>query len=304
MRRFSIAVLAMSLPMTAAAQPVPTHAVREGDTLAAIAERYYGDPSRGEVIRRANNLRANAELVTGERLVVPMTTFHRVGPKQTWEDVAEKVYGQASRAFVIASANDLRLRAGPSEGTELRIPYPLKHVASGSESFNDISERYLGTRRYVQRIRRFNGLRSGRPARGQVVLVPLIDLKLTDEGFGTLTEALQSVAFGAEHKDAQQSASERLPELAKWVAEGSYAESVALGNRLLGTGELTSAQRVEIRKALAVAYIALDRSDMALRSFQRALKAQPSLELDSITTSPKVLKVFDKARAAIKGATK
>lgn len=47
------------------------HTVRAGDTLAALAERYYGDRSRFEVIWEANQLPANPRLAAGTTLKIP-----------------------------------------------------------------------------------------------------------------------------------------------------------------------------------------------------------------------------------------
>lgn len=47
------------------------HTVRAGDTLAALAQRYYGDRSRSEVIWETNQLPANPRLVAGTTLKIP-----------------------------------------------------------------------------------------------------------------------------------------------------------------------------------------------------------------------------------------
>jgi tetratricopeptide (TPR) repeat protein len=47
------------------------HTVRQGDTLAALAERYYGDRSRLEVIWETNQLPPNPRLVAGTTLKIP-----------------------------------------------------------------------------------------------------------------------------------------------------------------------------------------------------------------------------------------
>ncbi len=54
--------------------------------------------------------------------------------------------------------------------------------------------------------------------------------------------------------------------------------------------------RVRLEIASATAYVALGQNDAALESFERALVADPSLELDLALTSPKVLAVFRAAR--------
>ena len=48
-----------------------THTVRSGDTLAALAQRYYGDRSRSEVIWETNQLTPNPRLVAGTILKIP-----------------------------------------------------------------------------------------------------------------------------------------------------------------------------------------------------------------------------------------
>jgi tetratricopeptide (TPR) repeat protein len=48
-----------------------THTVRTGDSLGSIAQRYYGDRSRSEVIWEMNNLPRNPRLAVGASLRVP-----------------------------------------------------------------------------------------------------------------------------------------------------------------------------------------------------------------------------------------
>jgi tetratricopeptide (TPR) repeat protein len=47
------------------------HTVRAGETLATLAQRYYGDRSRGEVIWETNQLPPNPRLVAGTTLKIP-----------------------------------------------------------------------------------------------------------------------------------------------------------------------------------------------------------------------------------------
>jgi tetratricopeptide (TPR) repeat protein len=48
-----------------------SHTVRSGDTLASLAQRYYGDRSRGEVIWETNQLPPNRPLTVGAVLKIP-----------------------------------------------------------------------------------------------------------------------------------------------------------------------------------------------------------------------------------------
>ena len=88
------ALIALALFVTSSgahAQAVYTHAVQEGDTLASIAQRYYGDPTREAVLREANRMRGAAEneLIQGSWLFIPMVSFHRVEKTETWRSIRE-----------------------------------------------------------------------------------------------------------------------------------------------------------------------------------------------------------------------
>lgn len=50
---------------------VIVHTVKAGDTLASLAQRYYGDPARAEVIFETNQLTPGARLAVGQPLKVP-----------------------------------------------------------------------------------------------------------------------------------------------------------------------------------------------------------------------------------------
>jgi tetratricopeptide (TPR) repeat protein len=62
-----------------------THVVRQGDTLAALGQRYYGDRARAEVIGEMNELTPGARLVVGRTLKIPEipgVPFVRPEPKR------------------------------------------------------------------------------------------------------------------------------------------------------------------------------------------------------------------------------
>lgn len=282
----------------AQAQAVYTHAVQEGDTLASIAQRYYGDPTREAVLREANRMKGSevAGLLPGSWIFIPIVTFYRVAKDETWRSIAARFLGQESRALTLIEANKGNRRIEPDEGAELLIPYPLRHVVSPGETLAKISKMYMpDSPLSLKRIRQFNA--GAQIERGQVVLVPLFDLRLAGEGHAEASEAFALAAGGGATKAAQDEVESSLPELIEQVKKGQFAEAVSLGNRFLGTQNLTSTQVVTIQKELAVAYVALERTDLAEASFRAALALQPNLELDTVRTSPRVLEAFNRAKA-------
>jgi len=295
---FGVALMLLILSSGAQSQAaVYTHAVQEGDTLASIAQRYYGDPTREAVLREANHLRASGGggLVPGSWLFIPTVTYYRVGKDETWRSIAMRFYGNEARAVALIEANQGSRRVDPDEAAEILVPYPLRHVVAPGDTLAKIVKLYMPDSPVsLKRLRQFNP--GAAIERGQVVLVPLFDLKLSGEGRAEASEAFSQASGGGASKAAQGEAESALPELIQYGQKAAFAEAVALGNRLLGLGSLTSTQVVTIQKELALAYVALERPDLAEASFRAALALQPNLELDSVRTSPRVLEAFNRAK--------
>jgi nucleoid-associated protein YgaU len=287
----------VAMESLAAAQAVYAHPVQQGDTLASIAQRYYGDPTRESVLREANRIRGGDpdELVPGSWLLIPTVAFYQVRAGDSWGSIALALYGSEDRAGILIQANDAKRRVEPDEDMELLIPYPLRHVVAAGETLNAIAKLYLGDDpAALKRLRRFNP--GARIERGQVVLVPLSDLRMVGEGKTEATKAFVQAAGGGAARAIQQEIDTLVPDLIEDVRVGQFEEAVALANRMLGMQRLTSSQTVSIHKELAVAYVALERPDLAEASFRTALALQPNLELDSVRTSPRVLEVFNRAK--------
>jgi len=303
-----LAAFAWLPPVARAEFPAFVHVVRESETLASIAQRYYGDPRRESVLVAENGLetQGGVPIVVGLRLVVPAVAYHRVVVDETWASIAERYYGMPTRAFAIQAANPSVEGAQPAEGAELLIPYPLRHVADQRDTVQRVGQAYFDDAGAARVIQRFNGLRGLRLTRGQVILVPLADLVMSEEGRRIVTESMPVAApqdGGGELRELQERISAELPVLQDAVRRGQYTEAVGMGNRLLGAGELTGNQVVTIQRALAIAYVALERNDLAIDAFVQALTRQPDLELDSRRTSPTVLGAFDEARRRATAAT-
>ena len=140
-----------------------THTVRQGDSLGSIAQRYYGDRSRSEVIWEMNQLPRNPRLAVGASLRVPeipgvpfLLTPREGGPADgrsvapPREDIAPQIDPLVSeardalerRSFGEALADvDRVLAANPRhpEGAELKksILYSLGKTRLGEKKFDE-----------------------------------------------------------------------------------------------------------------------------------------------------------------------
>jgi LysM repeat protein len=299
---FWVQIATWLLPLHAGAETAIVHVVRPGDTLASIAERYYGDPRRENVIVAENSLNNEGgfAIVTGLRLTIPTVSYHRVEEGETWSGLAKRFYGDSQRTFVLFKANSAVPGTQPDPGAELLIPYPLRHVVGQNETLNHVAKLYYGAKsgetEGVKILRRFNAIKRIRLQRGQIVLVPLAGLVLSEKGREIAKQQTGEKKVGGDVRNKQVRIEASLPRLREDISKGLYADAISMGNYLLGSGDLTGNQIVTIHRMLAVAYIALGRFDLAVMAFRSVLEKQPDLELDSIRTSPKVMSALVQAK--------
>ena len=299
----------VSLLLTAAAHAradeAVVHVVRPGETLAAIADLYYGESKRENAIVAENALGADGgqAIVVGLRLIIPTVRYHRVQEGETWAALAERYYGDVRRAFVLIDANAAGAGKQPAAGAQLLIPHPLRYLGSSHDPVRQAArEFYDGSTKTIVMLRRFNGLKGSRGVRGDILLLPLANLVLSEQGKKLAQEQGKALADAADARDRQLSVHDELPALREHVQRGRYVEAVALANRLLGMGQLTGNQIVTIQRELGTALVALDREDLALAAFKALLEKQPDVELGLGDTSPRVLHVLDSAKRALADA--
>lgn len=283
----------------AAASTAYIHVVKSGDTLASIAQRYYGDPRREIVLVAANGLAdATGGIRAGMRLIIPTTEYVRVQPGQTWASLAAHWMGNSRYASLLSSMNNTSAPA--EENSQVIVPFILRHIATQNQSINDIAELYYNDNNKVTALKRFNQIRKKRLKRGQVVLVPMDELVLSPQARRAIEKESGKMDLSADIHRIQRDLNDKMKELEVLMRSGAYVEAIALGNQFLGTPALGINQMVSAQRSLATAYVAIGRIDLAVRAFRKALKHRPDLVVDSALTSPRVLHALDLARKKAK----
>ena len=232
------------------------------------------------------------------RLEIPAVGHHRVTAGETWSSLATEHLGAPDRGDVLAISNDAMPWIAPAIGQEIKIPYNLRHVAGSNDNTLAIAYRYMGDRDQAWMLDKYNHLGGKAIRRGEVILVPLWDLPLTEAG---KSEAAQAGAVtrsegGGRGREAQKKAEAEIVLLLGDLRRGRYVEAVSRGNKVLGFGELHRPQLAAVQRYLTEAYVALDATGLAEAACAAWRDADPAAAIDPVELSPKIIRVCTAAR--------
>jgi nucleoid-associated protein YgaU len=156
--------------------------VVSGDTLWALAERFYGDGSRYPVISTINNLSDPGEIVVGQELEIPYVTYrHQVLPGDTKNSLAQQFYDDIWMAGIIEVAN----HAGQRDlvvGEWLMIPDLANvghHTVVAGETLQELAEDWYGEANLWPIISMANFLGDQDPSSDQVLIQPRLNRRHT-----------------------------------------------------------------------------------------------------------------------------
>jgi hypothetical protein len=287
---WTIVVLAVTVSGEAQAF---SHIVKPGQTLAMIAEKVYGDSKLEAVLVGANALDVQGGTIisAGMRLEIPAPGHHTVMQGETWADLSLSWLGSndIARAELLSHTNHGVPWVPPVEGQEIEIPAVVTYLPGDAETVNTIASHFWSDPNRGWELNTYNRREGVLVKRGEVVLVPMPGLKLTEAGKAEARAAAErDGASGGLALALQRRADAELPQLLADVRYGRYAEAVARGNRVLGGGALTHPQLAVVHRALLEAYVALDAFASAVAACA-AWKSNDSVAtLDRVRVSPKI----------------
>jgi hypothetical protein len=277
-----------------------THVVSEKDTLASIAERYYGRIQFEKLLVAANDLdaRGGSSIVRGMRLEVPAVGHRIVRQGETWDSLATELLGSPKRSDVLSLANGSSPWLTPEEGAEIIVPFNLRVLPDTGDTLITIAYRFYGDMNRAWVLDRYNLLNGRKLQQGDVVLVPLTELPLTDAGKQAARASAGAACSQAqgETRSVQKKVAQELPALLADVRSGRYVDAVARGTRFLASAELSEQQVALVQRQLLEAYVALEAPGLASAACGEWLKRSPGVSLSAIDLSPKILAACGRAQ--------
>ncbi len=274
-----------------------THVVQPGETLASIAEHVYGRIQHERILVAANELdvQGGLSIIPGMRLEVPAVSYVRVRKGDTWQTMAAEHLGSPKRSDVLAIANGTNPWLPAEDGAEILIPYNLRLIITSPDTLPQVAYRYLGDAKQAWMLEQYNNAKSIELRRGDVVLVPLTDLPLTESGKreAAAAGAVEATEPHGETRAGQRRVAAELPALIADVRGGRYVDAVRRGTGFLAISDLTSPELAVIHRQLLEAYAALGATGLATASCDAWRKAEPGATLDPDWMSPKLIQACE-----------
>lgn len=170
------------------------------------------------------------------------------------------------------------------------MPYNLRFVAEGGENLSSVAERFLGDKKRAWMLAGYNGIDDLLLRPGQLLLIPLTELRLTSAGQQAARRALEGWGgVGGERRAEQAAANGELQALLADVRGGRYTETVARGVALLAGSSLTTPQRALVQRQLLEAYAALGATGRAADACREWRRAAPRARVEPLAMSPKLV---------------
>jgi S-formylglutathione hydrolase FrmB/phage tail protein X len=137
---------------------VRTHTVAAGETLWALALRFYGDAELHRLIATASGIADPGDIDVGQRLIFPDFTRHTVAAGDTLSALALRFYGDAELYPLIATATGIADPGDIDVGHRLIIPDIARHTVAAGDTLSAVAARFYGNASFYPMIANVNGI--------------------------------------------------------------------------------------------------------------------------------------------------
>ncbi|MEK7706256.1 MAG: LysM domain-containing protein [Myxococcota bacterium] len=330
-----ILLLLVGGPQTATAGDL-RHRVGAGETLADIAKHYYGAAWKAVYIQARNDISDARQVAPGTRLYVPGCWVYTVRRGDSAAVIAKRYLGDANRYVAVMQANGIKDASGLEVGSELLMPFHLRHIVESGDTLATISRRYYRSTRLANMIRDYNGAPQLTP--GERLTVPIFDRATIDVQSRRYTPpaspAAPVAASPLANRPAPTAPSKPQPSAPEEPEDTSAAPSAPVANddtaasvsaelrdaigayrrgefvvgcgaleTLLEEGKVGTAERALLVSHLGFCAVAFGDTRAARDYFRSWVEIDPRATLNPITTSPKILNVFAEVAEAAKSST-
>lgn len=304
------------------------------ETLSHISLIHYGDPKKYVYVAAANFIADPDKVPRGKTLWIPTVWRYRLKKGDSLARLATKYLKDSKRSDFLKWLNKIKNPRDLEAGALITIPFLLRHRTQQGQSMVDVAKRYYFRSKETGLLRKFNSKRTNVLKPGEIIFVPIFDkdatfdkvrerVKRNQEREAKVAEEAKEIAKkaitenGAPPDTPATDAATRILEsgaeddkktppedlvLIKKADElyqdGEYALAQANLTRALERNLLSSAHEAQSREIMAFCLVALERPKDAEHEFVRLLMVDPKHTLDPVTTSPKIMEVFQRAKGA------
>jgi LysM repeat protein len=270
-----------------------TYRVRRGDSGADIARRYLGDRERYKVLMQENGIKDPSELAVGAELLMPFHLRHVVEPGDSWSRLAQRYYRNARRASILEDYNPAVKALSPGD----RVTVPVFDRAALDVASRRPSSAKLGAA----------GLASASSAAAAAAD------KAAASASGAIAAAAAAAVAAVTGGGKAEAAPDASPshtagstraEIAKAVEDyrrGEFDTACPKLDSLLALGGLAQSDRATVVSYLGYCAVAYGNHTAAADYFKKWLEIDARAQLDPITTSPKILAVFQEVVESVRG---
>lgn len=145
---------------------VRIHTVAAGETLPALALRFYGDAELAGLLTTANGLPGSGATgdgpggaaETGQQLIVPDFTRYEVRAGDTLPELALRFYGDAALAPLIAATGGVPDPGALDIGQVLVIPDLMRYTVLAGDTVPELAARFYGDTSFATQLAAANGI--------------------------------------------------------------------------------------------------------------------------------------------------
>ncbi|MBN2493890.1 MAG: LysM peptidoglycan-binding domain-containing protein [Deltaproteobacteria bacterium] len=313
---------------------IPTvwpYRIRKGDDLSKLARKYLKDAERADFLAWQNHIKDPRDIEPGTLIHIPFLIKHKASKTDTMIKVAKRYYWSTRQTGLLRKFNNKRNNK-LKEGEIVWVPIydQQAHTDRVRERLKQYQEKELKAaeeaRKRAQRLAA-DKKRDPDTKPGDSVEKPgdgakpdaagdgkpdepedrRPDEKTDDAGSDASSGDLDNPpdeppdleAILGDASPTTRSSSglniRLIREATELYRDGEYELARANLERALESGDLAKEDEADAREVLAFCLVALDRNKEAEHEFVRLLMVVPDRKLDPVTTSPKILGVFERA---------